>query len=50
MVIEIEADSSENAFDAVRAVYRNSDIVLGSEDFICCDFRLITDTSNAKSD
>ena len=49
-VMEIEADSSENAFDAVRAVYRNSDIVLGSEDFISCDFRLITDTSNAKSD
>ena len=49
-VMEIEADSSENAYNAVQVAYRNSDIVHGSEAFICCDFRLITDTSNAKSD
>lgn len=50
MVIEIEADSSENAYNAVQVAYRNSDIVLGSEDFISCDFRLRSDTSNEKSD
>ena len=40
--IEMEADNYETALAIVKKKYRNSEIILDSNDYIDTDFRLIT--------
>lgn len=46
--IEVEADSYDEALKIVKGKYRNSEIVLDSNDFIDTDFRLIARTRSIK--
>lgn len=37
-VVEIEASSSDEAYDICKEMYRNEEIVLDSNDYLCTDF------------
>lgn len=42
-VIEIEADSVEDAIDRVRVMYRAEEIVLDSDDYVSTEIEEFTD-------
>lgn len=41
--VTVEADSLDDAYDVVKMMYRNGDIILDSEDYCCTEYFLVTE-------
>lgn len=41
-LVEVEAETLDKAYESIREAYKNSDIVLNSEDFTCSEIRVIS--------